>query len=238
MAIVPTDGEIQQMALTMHQAGQSVVQEVEGWIVVYQKTSQASLVQVDLLNKGERIGPSKSVTIPAWFEFGMSSSWRIRMSWEDGDDAPPHRHKYEENVISENTHILQNVLFLEEADQDVINESVEAQSEALREGEVQQEVVNTYERNPEARRQCIRHYGVNCVICGFNFAESYGEIGEGFIHVHHLKPLSEIGGEYEVDPIRDLRPVCPNCHTMLHGRIPPYSLDELQSLLNKSYTPL
>lgn len=76
--------------------------------------------------------------------------------------------------------------------------------------------VNAYERNPEARRKCIEHYGYDCFVCGFNFEKVYGEIGKGYIHVHHLKPLSEIKEGYLVDPIKDLRPVCPNCHALLH----------------------
>ncbi len=62
----------------------------------------------------------------------------------------------------------------------------------------------------------------------------YGQIGEGFIHVHHLKPLSEIGQEYEVDPIEDLRPVCPNCHAMLHRKKPPYTIEQLKDLIHKT----
>jgi 5-methylcytosine-specific restriction enzyme A len=53
----------------------------------------------------------------------------------------------------------------------------------------------------------------------------------GFIHVHHLTPLSSLGTDYEVDPIRDLRPVCPNCHAVLHRREPPYSPEEVQQFL-------
>ena len=52
-------------------------------------------------------------------------------------------------------------------------------------------------------------------ICGFNFLERYGEIGRGFIHVHHVNPLSQTG-EQIVDPKTDLVPVCPNCHSMIH----------------------
>jgi 5-methylcytosine-specific restriction enzyme A len=44
----------------------------------------------------------------------------------------------------------------------------------------------------------------------------YGKVADGYIHVHHLRPLSEINGEYVVDPVQDLRPVCPNCHAVLH----------------------
>tara|TARA_B110000971_G_C19826420_1_gene415825 strand:- start:535 stop:747 length:213 start_codon:yes stop_codon:yes gene_type:complete len=64
-----------------------------------------------------------------------------------------------------------------------------------------------------------------------NFEKKYGAIGEGFIHVHHIKQLSDIGKEYEVDPVSDLVPVCPNCHAMLHKRRPPFSVSELKKML-------
>jgi 5-methylcytosine-specific restriction protein A len=101
--------------------------------------------------------------------------------------------------------------------------------ETLFEGIKKTVLVNTYERNPEARSKCIQNYGVQCVVCGFDFEKKYGDIGKGFIHVHHLTQLSEIGQGYEVDPINDLRPVCPNCHAMLHKRNPPYTIAELKS---------
>lgn len=99
------------------------------------------------------------------------------------------------------------------------------------EGRVRQILVNVYERNPAARAACIAHYGPTCSICAFDFGETYGDLGKGFIHVHHLKELSSIAAEYEVDPIHDLRPVCPNCHAMLHKGDPPPSLDELRHLI-------
>jgi len=94
-------------------------------------------------------------------------------------------------------------------------------------------IVNSYERNPKARSQCIEHYGALCSVCDFNFEKKYGEIGSGFIHVHHLTPLANIGKEYEVDSIKDLRPVCPNCHAVLHKKQPPYSIEELKIFCKK-----
>lgn len=88
--------------------------------------------------------------------------------------------------------------------------------------------VNVYERDPNARRKCIERWGVKCSVCLFDFGERYGELGEGFIHVHHLKPLGEIGKQYELNPVADLRPVCPNCHAMLHRKRPALSVDELR----------
>ncbi len=79
--------------------------------------------------------------------------------------------------------------------------------------------VNKYERNPITRQRCIEHYGYSCSICTFNFHQIYGDIGKNFIHVHHIKPLHEIRENYIVDPIKDLIPVCPNCHAMLHRKI-------------------
>ena len=84
------------------------------------------------------------------------------------------------------------------------------------EGATRQVLINRFERNPAARAKCIEHHGCCCSVCGFDFERIYGERGRGFIHVHHLKPLAEIGAEYQIDPIADLRPVCPNCHAMIH----------------------
>ncbi|MCC5803802.1 DUF3427 domain-containing protein [Rossellomorea vietnamensis] len=99
------------------------------------------------------------------------------------------------------------------------------------EGITKQITVNLYERNPVARKKCIDYYGLNCSICNFNFEDHYGKIGKDFIHVHHLVELSSIGKEYEVDPIKDLIPLCPNCHAMLHKRRPTYSIDELKKII-------
>lgn len=105
--------------------------------------------------------------------------------------------------------------------------------ESYLEGAVIRVSVNAYERNAEARKTCIEHYGCTCAVCGFDFEVAYGEIGRGFIHVHHVKPLSEIGEQYEVDPIQDLRPVCPNCHAMIHTKSPAMTIEELKTLIGQ-----
>jgi 5-methylcytosine-specific restriction protein A len=51
-----------------------------------------------------------------------------------------------------------------------------ADASRLVEGAVWRVSVNTYERNTEARRRCIAHYGAICNICGFNFGKAYGEV--------------------------------------------------------------
>lgn len=104
-------------------------------------------------------------------------------------------------------------------------------SEVFVEGAARQITVNAYERSTEARSRCIAFHGTRCSVCEFDFGASYGEMLEGFIHVHHLRPLSEIGGEYEVDPIEDLCPVCPNCHAVIHSRKPLLTIDEVKAML-------
>jgi 5-methylcytosine-specific restriction enzyme A len=100
-----------------------------------------------------------------------------------------------------------------------------------REGAVRQVLVNAYERDRSARQACIEHFGLACAACGLDFEEKYGAVGAGFIHVHHIVPISELGPDYALDPIQDLRPVCPNCHAMLHRQRPPLSIDALRALL-------
>lgn len=101
----------------------------------------------------------------------------------------------------------------------------------LTEGATTRVLVNRYERNPEARRRCIEHHGTACKVCEVDFSSRYGPIGVGFIHVHHLRALSSIGVSHSVDPVKDLRPVCPNCHAMLHTRTPPYTIRELRAMM-------
>ena len=109
-------------------------------------------------------------------------------------------------------------------------DDVDADAE-LSEGAVRKVLVNAYERNPIARARCIAFYGLHCVVCGLSFGERYGKVAEGFIHVHHLRQLSDIGREYAVDPIQDLRPVCPNCHAVMHMTDPPYTIEQVQAFL-------
>jgi hypothetical protein len=96
------------------------------------------------------------------------------------------------------------------------------------EGSVKQVLVNRYERDPHARRACIRHHGTKCSVCDTDLNSVYGPVAAGFIHVHHLLQLSNIGSDYAVDPVHDLRPVCPSCHGIIHRRNPPYSIDEVK----------
>jgi 5-methylcytosine-specific restriction protein A len=98
-------------------------------------------------------------------------------------------------------------------------------------------LVNKYERDATKRQDCLKHYGYTCQICNFSFKEIYGDLGENFCHVHHIEPLSEAGGEHDIDPIRDLIPVCPNCHAMLHRKIPALKPDELRKLLKFDLNP-
>ncbi|MEK7718856.1 MAG: HNH endonuclease [Bacteroidota bacterium] len=99
------------------------------------------------------------------------------------------------------------------------------------EGKTKKVLVNNFERNPIARKKCIDHYGVVCCACSFDFESIYGEIGKNFIHIHHKIDISTIGNEYSVDPIKDLIPVCPNCHSMLHKKKPAYTIEELKQMI-------
>lgn len=113
-----------------------------------------------------------------------------------------------------------------------VSEEVESPQDYI-EGASKTISVNTYERNTDARSKCIAHYGYNCSACGFNFSEIYGQIGEKYIHVHHVVPLSEIRQEYIIDPVKDLIPLCANCHAIIHRTKPPLAVEQLKIHLAK-----
>lgn len=70
-----------------------------------------------------------------------------------------------------------------------------------------------------------------CAACRFDFSNYLDSPGTKFIHVHHIKELSTIREGYQVDPILDLIPVCPNCHAMLHSQKPALTVTELKEII-------
>ncbi len=105
------------------------------------------------------------------------------------------------------------------------------ENDPLTEGERERILSQKYERNPKARAACLAYHGTACVVCGMDFEKTYGPDFAGKIEVHHIVPLSEIKENYVVDPIHDLIPVCPNCHTALHSKKNGvYTIDELKKM--------
>jgi 5-methylcytosine-specific restriction enzyme A len=98
-------------------------------------------------------------------------------------------------------------------------------------GDSKRVLVNRYERDPKAREACINHFGFECQVCESSMVDLYGDIAREFIHVHHLKPESLRQKGVVINPVVDLIPVCPNCHTMLHMSDPPFEPSELKEII-------
>ena len=105
------------------------------------------------------------------------------------------------------------------------------EGQTFSEGTLERVEVNRYERDRRARRLCLARWGYRCSVCDLDFGERYGDLGQDFIHVHHTMELSSVGPGYRVDPVNDLRPVCPNCHAMVHRHRPALTVDELRQIL-------
>ena len=92
---------------------------------------------------------------------------------------------------------------------------------------------NHYERSRVNRALCLDYYGFECQACLRTMKSLYGPIGEGVIHVHHIEPVSQMSSPRRLDPIRDLVPLCPNCHTIVHQESPPLSIEKLKMLVKE-----
>ncbi|WP_239616372.1 HNH endonuclease [Cohnella mopanensis] len=113
-------------------------------------------------------------------------------------------------------------------------ESIEEEALGLPEGALTRVEVNIYERSSINRQICIMLCGCICKVCEFDFERTYGPMGRGYIHVHHVVPISNLSENYIIDPSKDLVPVCPNCHSMLHKRNPPFLVNELKKILQNN----
>lgn len=88
-----------------------------------------------------------------------------------------------------------------------------------------------YERSVRNRIKCLDYYGYICQACGLEPVKIYGVDGIGIIHVHHRVPLSQMTESAPLDPVKDLVPLCPNCHNFAHKRNPPFTTDEIKTIL-------
>lgn len=96
------------------------------------------------------------------------------------------------------------------------------------------------ERDPKLRARKIssvlqRGLPLRCEVCDFDFADTYGELGAGYIEVHHVTPLHVSGPQKT--RLDDLACVCANCHRMCHRNRPGPSWRtpaDLRALMQKS----
>jgi 5-methylcytosine-specific restriction protein A len=91
-----------------------------------------------------------------------------------------------------------------------------------------------YERDRALRRRKLQEAlregrPLVCEVCGFDFEETYGDRGRGYIECHHIVPL-HVGGVGR-RRLSDLSLLCANCHRMVHARAPWLTLPELRSLM-------
>ena len=98
------------------------------------------------------------------------------------------------------------------------------------EGRMTEAKVLRRQRNRQARQQCLEASGYKCYICGFVFEKTYGEIGKGFLEVHHKRPISTYDEEHEI-PQSELVALCSNCHSMVHRRKEAMDVDELKNIV-------
>jgi 5-methylcytosine-specific restriction protein A len=99
------------------------------------------------------------------------------------------------------------------------------------EGSLNRVYVNRYERNAKARRECLQKLGTSCSVCAKRMSELYSGVPDSLIQVHHLVPISAIGENYRVNPGKDLAPVCPNCHAVIHSEKPALNIRDARRRL-------
>lgn len=182
-----------------------------------------------------------NIDYSAFIEYDVNDSTRI--FWETAlkqlFDKQPHSvgnypdlrferigtNKYEATFINPRT--------IEFEEQNNLESYIDVATSAV-EGKRVEVYTTKYERNSQNRKQAIKIHGTKCMVCGFDFEKTYGDLGKDFIEVHHTKPLFSLEEEVKINPRTDLVCVCSNCHRMIHRkRDSIISIDELKKIINK-----
>lgn len=118
-----------------------------------------------------------------------------------------------------------------------IPDEEEDEIQTVKEGRVIYKLHKYKERKSKISKQKKEVYyrkngKLDCEICGFDFYEKYGELGEGFMECHHRTRLSMLTKETETT-LNDLALVCANCHRILHQKIDTSGVEELKQILKQ-----
>lgn len=140
----------------------------------------------------------------------------------------PHETKERQKITS---------FFLLSADDRPALSPLQLEAQPKYEGAEKQVTTNVYQRDPELRRAAVlfakskSNGRLPCACCDVDFGERYGEVGDDFIHIHHVNPLGNKQERHLVDPGKDLVAVCPNCHAMIHRGREILTVDQVRKLL-------
>ena len=170
-----------------------------------------------------RFYPSKAIV-------GIAASIMTGLEFTPADFSGGHKSKCIRLLTEQGFHITGNDAH---RDGNIFPDELASETEFI-EGAATQITVNRYERDRKARQAALNYHGCRCKVCDTDMTAIYGDIAQGFIHIHHLVPLSAIKEDYRLDPHKDLIPVCPNCHAMLHRRNPPFTPEELSRRLKNN----
>jgi 5-methylcytosine-specific restriction endonuclease McrA len=213
---VPTPAECLELARRSHAKGQSWMGQLGEWPAWYLHERNTDMKEMwydptigETASRLHRNPPKSSLSIGQW------GAWNIDVTGVAGEFA---------------IGILPPALFPASSALDTVASAIDFDL-TLSEGALKTVELTLYERNATARRLCIEHYGPTCQACGLNYEVKYGALGADLIHVHHVVPLSAIGETYQVDPMRDLVPLCATCHHVVHTRNPPYSVAEIREAI-------
>ena len=199
-----------------------------GDYVMFELHNQPNLVKIDCVFSAERLDYSLgSIRDALYYAFAPADvdkteftlkTWVLNSS------------NIEEIFVDFDKFLLEE---LSEFEKEVVEKLADpAEPNHFYEGKDIQSYSHKYERNPKAREACIKANGTACKICGIDFGKIYGPEFAGRIEVHHIVPISQIGHAYEIDPVKDLIPICPNCHAAIHSKKGGfYTVEELKALL-------
>lgn len=162
--------------------------------------------------------PRSGVMRPAYFSFVHDDTGG---EW----DMVPNLRKAIENLKWDMT---------DEDFEPLLTEETQITRTMFRDGKLTQVWVNRYERDLKARKAAEKLHGKKCLGCELDFKKMYGDDIKDIIHFHHIRPLAKVKKEEEKDVAKDLVPLCPNCHSVVHSTEKLMTIKELQKRVQKA----
>lgn len=86
----------------------------------------------------------------------------------------------------------------------------------------------------KAIKTAERIHGRSCLVCGMNVKAMYGSDIKSVIQFHHARPSGEEQKEEVKDVVKDLVPLCPNFHSVVHSTKKLMTIKNLQDKVNQN----